>query len=241
VNIVIMMAGDDKDFSGANSKYPKMLAEINGKPMIEVVIDNLKPLLEEKNKIIFAIRKNDNDNYYLGNIIKLLIPHAHVITINKETAGAALTALLTIEVMDKSLPLILVNGDQVLDCNFQEILDNFNQKLVDAGVVVFKSVHPRWSYVKVDDLGLVVESAEKKPISDNATAGFYYYKKSLDFIKYAKIMILKDGHVDGVFYICPVFNEMILDRKKITYFEISSNKYHSLMSLDKVKRFESLC
>jgi len=241
MNIVIMMAGDNKDPSESDSKYPKMLTEINGKPMVEAVIDNLKPLLDTKNKAIFVIRKDDNDKYHLGNIIKLIIPRAHVITIGNETSGAALTALLAIEVMDDSLPLLLVNGDQILDCNLREILQEFNQKSADGGVVTFKSVHPRWSYVKVDDLGLVVEAAEKNPISNNATAGFYYYKKALEFITYAKRMILKDGHVNGLFYICPVFNEMILDQKKIAIFEISANKYHSLMSLDKIRQFESLC
>ncbi len=241
MNIAVMMAGDNGDVFESGSKYPKMLTEINGKPMVEVVIDNLKPLLDTKNKAIFVIRKDDNDKYYLGNIIKLIIPHAHVITIENETSGAALTALLAIEVMDDSLPLLLVNGDQILDCNLREILQEFNQKSVDSGVVTFKSVHPRWSYVKVDDLGLVVEAAEKKPISNNATAGFYYYKKTLEFITYTKRMILKDGHVNGLFYICPVFNEMILDQKKITTFEVSADKYHSLMSLDKIKQFESLC
>lgn len=241
MNIVVMMAGDSKDAFESGSQYPKMLTEINEKPMIEVVIDNLKPLFGAKNRVIFVIRKDDNDKYYLGNIVKLIIPYAHVITVEKETSGAALTALLAVEVMNDSSPLLLVNGDQILNCNLQEILQEFNQKSVDGGVITFKSVHPRWSYVKVDDLGLVVEAAEKKPISNNATAGFYYYKKTLEFIKYTKRMILKDGHVNGVFYICPIFNEMILDQKKIATFEINVDKYHSLMSLDKIKQFESLC
>jgi NDP-sugar pyrophosphorylase family protein len=235
-----MMAGDSKDPLESGLKYPKMLTEINGKPMIEVVIDNLKSLFSTKNRVIFVIRKDDNDKYYLGNIIKLIIPYARVITIEKETSGAALTALLAIDSMDNSSSLLLVNGDQILDCNLQEILQEFNQKSVDSGVITFKSVHPRWSYAKINDLGLVVEVAEKNPISNNATAGFYYYKKTLEFIKYTKRMILKDAHVNGLFYICPVFNEMILDQKKIATFEISVDKYHSLMSLDKIKQFESL-
>jgi dTDP-glucose pyrophosphorylase len=236
-----MMAGDSGDVFESGSKYPKMLTEINEKPMVEVVIDNLKPLFNTQNKVIFVIKKDDNDKYYLGNIIKLMIPYAHVITVEKETSGAACTALLAIEAMDDTASLLLVNGDQILDCNLQEILQEFNQKPVDGGVITFKSVHPRWSYVKVDDLGLVVEAAEKKPISNSATAGFYYYKKTLEFIQYTKRMILKDAHINGLFYICPVFNEMILDQKKITTFEISVGKYHSLMSPDKIKQFESSC
>jgi len=240
VNIVLMMAGDSKDAFGSTSKYPKMLTEVNQKPMIEVVINNLKPILTEDNRIIFIIRKDDNDRHYLKNIIELIVPYAHVAIVEGETAGAALTALLAVEHMDDSLPLLLANGDQVLNCNLQKVLKEFGQKQADAGVITFESVHPRWSYVKVDSLGLVLEAAEKKPISKHATAGFYYYKKASEFVKYAKRMILKDGHVNGTFYICPIFNEMILDQKKISTFEISADEYHSLMSPNKIKQFESL-
>ena len=136
MNIVVMMAGDSGDVFESGSKYPKMLTEINAKPMVEVVIDNLKPLLDTKNKAIFVIRKDDNDKCYLGNIIKLIIPHAHVITIENETSGAALTALLAIEVMDDSLPLLLVNGDQILDCNLREIYKNLTKNLLIAELLL---------------------------------------------------------------------------------------------------------
>jgi dTDP-glucose pyrophosphorylase len=91
---------------------------------------------------------------------------------------------------------------------------------VDAGILTFESLHPKWSYVKVDEMGYVTEVAEKNPISNIATVGIYYWKKGADFVKYAKSMIAKNIRVNNEFYVCPVFNEAISDGKKIKTFNI---------------------
>jgi dTDP-glucose pyrophosphorylase len=239
MNIVVMLAGSSKDFTKNGQKYPKLLTEINGRIMIEIVLEGLKSLTTHENNIIFMVDKLENDRYYLGDIIKLVLPESHVMTVGGETSGAALTSLLAVEYIDEEMPLALINGDQLLDYDENDCIEYFQQHDADAGVIIFNSYHPRWSYVKINDDGLVSEAAEKKPISDNATAGFYYYKKASDYIKCAKNMILKGGDVEGIFYICPVFNEMILNQKKILSYQIDSKKYHSFMSPEKVKQFES--
>ena len=43
-------------------------------------------------------------------------------------------------------------------------------------------------------------------------------------------MIMKDAHVDGKFFVCPVFNEMILDQKLLKTIRIKPEQYHSLMT-----------
>lgn len=238
MNVIVMLAGGDGDFTKNGQKYPKWLTEINGKVMIEVVLKGLSSLTSHENNIIFMLRKHDNDVYYLGDVIRLILPKSHIITIDGETSGAAVTSLLAIDHIDESKPLVLINGDQLLDYSERELIDFFDEECADAGVPVFHSVHPRWSYVKTDKDGMVMEAAEKKPISNQATAGFYYYRKASDYIKCAKKMILKGGSVNGLYYICPVFNEMILDQKKVLTYVIDANKYHSFMSPEKVREYE---
>ena len=80
---------------------------------------------------------------------------------------------------------------------------------IDGGILTFKATHPKWSYAKTGDNGLVVEVAEKNPISNNATVGFYYWRHGSDYVKYASQMIEKDIRVNNEFYVCPVFNEAI--------------------------------
>ena len=88
------------------------------------------------------------------------------------------------------------------------------------GILTFKATDPKWSFAKVDENGFVTEVAEKKPISDIATVGVYYWKKGSDYVKYAKQMIAKNIRVNNEFYVCPVFNEAIQDGKKVKVFNI---------------------
>jgi dTDP-glucose pyrophosphorylase len=236
VNVIILMAGHSDKFSESGYKYPKCLVEVQQRPIVEHVVDNIKPLLIEDNKVIFIIRKSDSDKYYLENILQLLVPDSCVVKVTGNNSGAAISTLLAIEEINKSEPIVIINGDQIIDKNHLELVNNFKDS--DGGTVVFKSVHPRWSYVKCDEKGFVIEAAEKKPISNLATAGFYYFHSADDYFKFTKSMILKDAHINNMFYVCPVFNEMILAKKKITVTEIDSNKYHSLMDPDMVTIYE---
>jgi dTDP-glucose pyrophosphorylase len=91
---------------------------------------------------------------------------------------------------------------------------------VDAGILTFEGTHPKWSFAKLGDDGFVSEVAEKSPISNIATAGVYYWKKGSDYVKYTEQMIDKNIRTNNEFYVCPVFNEAILDKKKVKVFQI---------------------
>jgi dTDP-glucose pyrophosphorylase len=90
----------------------------------------------------------------------------------------------------------------------------------DGGIVTFRSTHPKWSFAKIDESGFVTEVAEKNPISDIATVGYYYWKHGSDFVKYAEQMIDCNIRVNDEFYVCPVFNQAIEDGKRIKTFGI---------------------
>ncbi|MDC3315682.1 glycosyltransferase family 2 protein [Candidatus Thioglobus sp.] len=238
MNLVILLAGSSEIFKDKGQKYPKPLVEIQGRVVIDRVVENLKPLMGCSDKVVFLIRKDDDQKFHLSDVINLLVPKSRVLLVNGETSGAACTALLSVEHVDNMKPLLLVNGDQIIDADYLSFLKVFSKKGVDGGTVVFQSVHPRWSYVRIDDNGQVTESAEKKPISNNATAGFYYYKKANLFFKYAERMIMKDAHINGKFFVCPVFNEMILDQKVIKTKKIKPEQYHSLMTPELIKDYK---
>ena len=86
--------------------------------------------------------------------------------------------------------------------------------------LTFEATHPKWSFAKLDDKGFVSEVAEKKPISNIATVGVYYWTKGSDYVKYAEQMIDKDIRTNNEFYVCPAYNEAIEDNKKIKIFPI---------------------
>ena len=48
----------------------------------------------------------------------------------------------------------------------------------------------------------------------------HYYKKGSDFVKYANRMIEKNIRFNNEFYVSQVYNEYILDLKKIIHYPI---------------------
>jgi dTDP-glucose pyrophosphorylase len=189
---------------------------VHGKPMIQVVIDNLKV----DANFIFIVQKEHREKYNLDSMLSLLAPGCKIVDVDKVTDGAACTVLLGKEFINNDEPLVIANSDQFIEWSSLDFFYKMNEQNLDAGIVSFKSTHPKWSYAKTDDNGFVLEVAEKKTISDIATVGIYYWKKGSDFVKYAEQMIHKNIRVNNEFYVCPVFNEAILDGLKIKTFDV---------------------
>jgi dTDP-glucose pyrophosphorylase len=228
MNILLLMAGGDTAFEVAGQPYPKNLVEIEGDPLAQRVIQSLDLLGAAENRLICAIRRDENLRWHTGDVIRLLQPGATVIEVPAETGGAACTALLAIDHIAEDEPLLIYNGDQIIDRPLEPMLDDFLARDLDGGIIVFDGVHPRWSYVRVDDDGLVVEAAEKRPISRLATAGTYWFRRGRDFLDAVAAMIFKDAHVGGSFYVCPAYNELILNRARIGVHAIDREAYYSL-------------
>ena len=216
MNVLIPMAGAGSRFSSAGYTFPKPLIEVNGKPMIQVVIENLNI----DANYTFVVRKEHYETYSLQYLLTLIAPGCNIVQVDGLTEGSACTTLLAKKYIDNDEPLLLANSDQFMEWNSNECLYAFNADGIDAGILTFKATHPKWSYAKVGDDGFVSEVAEKKPISNDATVGVYFWKKGSDYVKYAEQMISKNIRTNNEFYICPAFNEAILDGKKIRVKEI---------------------
>jgi HAD superfamily hydrolase (TIGR01509 family) len=216
LNVIIPMAGAGSRFEKAGFTFPKPLIEVNNKPMIQVVVENLN--LDAN--FIYIVQKSHREKYNLDTLLNLLTPNCKIVEVDGLTEGAACTALLAKEFINNDNPLFFANSDQFVEWDSNEFMYKMQETNCDGGIVTFKSTHPKWSFAKTNEDGLVVEVAEKNPISDDATVGYYYWKKGSDFVKYAEEMIDKNIRVNNEFYVCPVFNQAIKNNKKIRTFNI---------------------
>ena len=222
-NLVIPIAGPDKD--ATNTDYIKSLQEIQRKTVLQYAFESLQPI--QATNFVVVIKRRDVDHYHLDNVVKLLRPGAKVVIAEGETMGAACSCMLAVDQLDMDAPLLITGVDQLLIVPTDQIICDFIERGLDGGVVIFDDIHPRWSFVKLDEQGFVTEAAEKRPISRNAVAGFYYFKKAAYFFEAAKKMISKNASVNGSFFVCPVFNEMILQQMTIGTFRIKKDQYYS--------------
>ncbi len=218
LRILIPMAGKGSRFSEKGYVFPKPLVEINKKPMIQVVIENLNIECE----FIFLVQKEHIEKFNIDKMLNLIQPGCKIIPLDGVTEGAASTTLLAKDLINDDRPLIIANSDQYITWDPNETIYSFINKEVDGGILTFNSTHPKWSYAKTDKNGYVLEVAEKVPISNNATVGIYFWKKGSDYVKYAEEMITKNLRVNNEFYVCPVYNQAIQDGKKIIIESIES-------------------
>jgi len=214
MNVLIPMAGAGSRFQRAGYTFPKPLIEVRGKPMIQLVVENLN--IDARH--IFVVQKSHYEQYNLKHLLNLISPGCEIVQVDGMTEGAACTTLLAKEFINNDEPLVFANSDQFLDWDSNEFMYSMEADKIDGGMLTFKATHPKWSFAKLDDDGYVSEVAEKKPISDVATAGIYYWKHGKDYVKYAEQMIENDVRFNNEFYVCPVFNEAINDGKKIKTF-----------------------
>jgi HAD superfamily hydrolase (TIGR01509 family) len=211
MNVLIPMAGAGSRFAQAGYTFPKPLIEVNGKPMIQVVVENLNIDAH----YIFLVQKDHYEKYNLKQLLNLIAPDCDIVIVDGMTEGAACTTLLAQELINNDKPLLMANSDQYVEWDSNEALYEFGASNIDGGILSFKATHPKWSFAKIGEDGFVSEVAEKNPISDNATVGIYYWKHGSDYVKYANQMIDKNIRTNNEFYVCPVFNEAIEDGKKV--------------------------
>ena len=240
IQILVPIGGPSPFFVDESYPFPKPLIEVGGKPMIQVVVENLSEINGEK-KFIFIVRREDCVRFHLDNTLRLLTGgNCEIIRLSSETRGAACSCLMAVDFIDNEEKLIIVNGDQVIDQELNTGVDFLIERSFDAGVISFQSVHPKWSYVRLNEQGDVNETAEKNPISKNAIAGFYYFKKGSDFVKSAVKSIEKEVLVNNMYYIAPTMNELILENKTIGVYHLkNSEHYHSFYSPQKIRDYET--
>jgi len=211
MNVLIPMAGAGSRFAQAGYTFPKPLIEVNGKPMIQCIVENLNIDAH----FIFIVQKEHYEKYNLNQVLKLIKPDCDIVLIDGMTEGAACTTLEAKDLINNENPLLIANSDQIVEWDSNECLYAFDADSIDGGILTFKATHPKWSYAKIGEDGFVEQVAEKNPISDNATVGIYYWKHGSDYVKYAEQMIERNIRTNNEFYVCPVFNEAIEDGKKI--------------------------
>ena len=214
LNIVIPMAGRGSRFKDAGYAFPKPLIDIQGKTMIEIVVNNLRPSIDHR--FIFIVQKEHYETYDLYNILKNASHNKfEIVVINGITEGAACTVLTAIEYINTDDDLLIANSDQFITTSIDAFIESGQEPQKDGLIMTFSASHPKWSYALVDENDKVLEVAEKKVISDQATVGIYYFKKGKYIKKYFQEQMDKNINYGGELYVTLTYNLLIRDGLQI--------------------------
>lgn len=240
LNIVIPMAGRGSRFLQAGYTLPKPLISVKGKPMIQLVIENLQPKMDHR--FIFICQEQHIGEIGLADKLRQWSPDSIILTINKITEGAACTVLLAKTLINNDMPLMIANCDQWIDADINMYLSEMEDKNLDGLIMTMTADDPKWSFIRLDNSGKIIEVVEKQVVSQEATVGIYNYRRGSDFVEGAELMIAKNLRVNNEFYVAPVYNEILQKNLDVGYYNIGSvsNGMYGLGTPDDLIKFELL-
>jgi NDP-sugar pyrophosphorylase family protein len=222
LNIVIPMAGNGSRFVEAGYVDPKPLIPVHGIPMIEVVINNLRPA--QPHRFTFICQKRHDREYGIASYLRAQEPNCEVICLNGVTQGAACTVLTARSIINNRAPLMIANCDQWIDFDMNLYLNAFDRRRHDGFIMTMSASQPKWSFVKRDERGNVTGVVEKQVISNEATVGIYNFTAGCDFVAAAEAMIAAGLRVNDEFYVAPVYSQLATQGKRIGTLNIGADR-----------------
>jgi dTDP-glucose pyrophosphorylase/ketosteroid isomerase-like protein len=208
LNIVIPMAGRGSRFASAHFTQPKPLIPVMGRPMIEWIIDNVRPARPHR-FIFVCLEEHLTTQPEVGEALRRICPGCEIRTVGAVTEGAACTVLTVKDLIDCEDPLMIANSDQYVALGIDEYLAAGDAPGVDGLIMTFWADDPKWSYCRMREDGTVAHVVEKEVVSNEATVGIYNFRRGSDFVRAAEEMIARDLRVNNEFYVAPAYNQLI--------------------------------
>lgn len=207
LNIVVPMAGRGSRFRDVGYTVPKPAIPVRGVPMIELVVENVRP--SRPHRFTFLVLADHRQTCNFDAMLRRIDPGCAIVEVDRVTEGAACTVLLARETIETDDPLMIANSDQWVDIDIDRYLAALDGTRADGLIMTMAADDPKWSFVGFDADGRVDRVVEKDPISSEATVGIYNFRRGRDFVAAADEMIRRNLRVDGEFYVAPVYNQMI--------------------------------
>ncbi|MFL9628058.1 glycosyltransferase family 2 protein [Aeromonas jandaei] len=221
--IIIPMAGMSSRFFKAGYDKPKYMLSAHGSTLFEHSVNSFKKYFKDT-PFLFIVRDVYNTPEFVRDMaVKMGVESFYISILAEETRGQAETVALGLfDMMENHVPLF---DGSITIFNIDSFRQNFIFPEViescDGYLEVFKGDGDHWSFAKPlkADSTEVIQTAEKKKISDLCSTGLYYFANYKDYIDvYNKYSILPESEWDkSELYIAPLYNLMINDGKKIHY------------------------
>ena len=218
--IVIPMAGLSSRFFNAGYTQPKYMLEAHNESLFDHAVNSFAALFETE-LFVFIIRDVYQTRQFVETRINALgIKQFHITVLNQETRGQAETVALGLTKINYQGPITIFNIDTFRPhFNYPDLT-----MLGDGYLEVFEGNGENWSFAKPEKIGStqVIETAEKRAISNLCCTGLYYFADINDFY-YAYNNYISQPISEwekGELYVAPLYNVLISKGKKIHYHQI---------------------
>jgi dTDP-glucose pyrophosphorylase len=208
---IIPMAGKGTRYTQHGFSTPKPLIEVAGKPMVLWALKSIEHIVFRK-IIIVGLREHEDRLNLAALVTKHLSGRVEFLWLDDVTEGQLCTVLAAKHLLDPEEDVLICASDTFVE---SDIGKDSKKPGVHGLISVINLPGEQWSFARTDISGNVVEVAEKKRISDNASTGLYYFRKAKDLIFFGEAIIRNNEKTRGEYYVIPVYQKMIEAGKRV--------------------------
>lgn len=223
------MAGSSEMFTDAGYVSPKWLINIDGKSMIEHVIDQFPGVTD----ILFICNKEDLQN---TDVVRTLESFGgNVVGINPNSRGPVDTILQAAEYISDEKEIIVSYCDHGMVWNFNSFLESVRRENYDGAMTCYNTFHPHmlrktglYTFCRRDSSEKLLEVQDKKPFTEERSSEFissdvFYFKNGNMLKQYFKMAIDKpDMGYDDNHFIALVYNLLLEDNLNVYVHEVDT-------------------
>lgn len=226
MHVVIPMSGVGKRFIDAGYQDPKPLIKIDGKPIIQHVVE----LFPGETKFTFICNQTHLDTTNMREVLNGIAPQGEVVCIPNHKKGPVFAVTQILDRIDDDEEVIVNYCDFGTWWDYQDFLKHTRDRDADGAIPAYKRFHPHmlgstnYAFMR-DEKQWMLEIKEKEPFTDNrmeeyASNGTYYFKKGAYVKKYFPLLMEKDINLKGEFYVSLIYNLLVEDQLKVSIYDI---------------------
>lgn len=221
--IVIPMAGLSRRFALAGYERPKYMLEAHGRTLFRHAVESFRALFGEESFLFICRDVADTPDFIRAEAPAMGVERFEIVELHAMTRGQAETVMLGLN--GAKCP----DDEPILVFNIDTFRPGFtwsgdvDRATADGYLEVFEGAGPQWSYVRPVDgtSNRVVETAEKKEISNLCCTGLYWFRWAGDFRRaYAEQLSQLHTLQAGELYVAPLYNFLIAEGADIRYSRI---------------------
>jgi len=228
MKVIIPMSGLSGRFSAAGYDLPKYLIEVNGKTIVEHIID----LYPKDTQFVCILNRKNHDETNIANLLLYKLQEGSSIrVIDPHKRGPVHSVLQSLNDIDDEEQVIVNYCDFSMYWNYQDFETFVNETECDGCVVCYTGFHPHmlgsdnYAFCKTNLFDEILEIREKQPFTDDkmseyASTGTYYFKKGKYIKKYFQQLIDEDLNINGEYYVSLVYNLLIKDELVSKVYEV---------------------
>lgn len=226
MQIIIPMTGYGSRFVAAGYKELKPFIKVQGKSMIQWIIEGMYP--KEEN-ILFVCRQEHLDSIpEMESQLKEIAPAAQIFAIRDWVKKGPVFDVLKASVfIDDKEPCIINYCDFYMTWDYDRFAEEVLERNCDGAVPCYTGFHPHLMIEKnyyasclTDENDNLIEIREKFSFEKDKTKakhspGVYYFKNGAILKKYCQALIDADDTLNEEFYASLPYNYMVKDGCKV--------------------------